>query len=93
MIENTLFYIVLASEEAVKNFNLKPLARIISYADGETEPIDFCIAPVKSSQRALDYIDKKITDIDYFEINEAFSVTVLANMKVNKMIYYPYKVN
>ena len=70
------------SEEAVKSTGVKPLARIISYADGEVDPIDFCIAPVKAAQKALDYIGKKITDVDYFEINEAFSVTVLANMKV-----------
>lgn len=37
--------IVLASEEALKKFNLTPLARIVSYADAEVEPIDFCIGP------------------------------------------------
>jgi len=38
----------LASEEAVKNLNLKPLARIVSYADAEVEPMDFMIAPSKA---------------------------------------------
>jgi len=42
------FLIVLASEEKVKEYNLTPLARIVSYADAETDPIDFCIAPEKS---------------------------------------------
>jgi acetyl-CoA C-acetyltransferase len=73
--------VLMAEDEAIKQ-GLKPLARILSYADHETDPMDFCIAPVKASQRALDYIGKKISDIDYFEINEAFSVTVLANMKL-----------
>lgn len=45
--------IILASEEAVKKYNLKPLARLVSYADAEVEPVDFCIAPSKSSVRAL----------------------------------------
>lgn len=44
---------ILASEQAVKNFNLTPLARIVSYADAEVEPIDFCIAPSKACSIAL----------------------------------------
>lgn len=45
--------IILASEEAVKRYNLKPLARILGYADAETEAIDFCVAPSKSGPKAL----------------------------------------
>jgi len=70
------------SADAAKERGLKPLARIVSYADSETDPIDFCIAPTPAIQKALQYAGKKITDVDFFEINEAFAATVLANMKV-----------
>jgi len=66
----------------VKQAGIKPLARIVSYADSEVDPMDFCISPVKSAQKALEYAGKSLKDIDYFEINGAFSVTVLANMKL-----------
>jgi len=74
--------LILMAEETAQKMNIKPLARIVSYADAEIDPMDFSIAPVKASQKALDYVGKKITDMDFFEINEAFSVTVLANMKL-----------
>ena len=45
--------LILASEKAVKDLKLKPLARVVSYADAEVEPIDFCIAPSKACQIAL----------------------------------------
>lgn len=44
--------------------------------------MDFCIAPAKSSARALTRAGLKMTDIDFHEINEAFAATVLANMKL-----------
>ncbi|CAK93742.1 unnamed protein product (macronuclear) [Paramecium tetraurelia] len=74
--------IILASEEALKKYNLTPLARIVSYADAELDPMDFCIAPTKSSAKALQRAGLKLTNIDYHEINEAFAATVLANMKL-----------
>lgn len=74
--------ILLMSEEKANSLGLKPLARIVSFADYEVDPVDFCIAPTKAVQIALERGGKKITDIDYHEINEAFSVTVLANMKL-----------
>lgn len=70
------------SEEKANKLGLKPLGRILSFADHEVDPIDFCIAPAKAAQIALERAGKKITDVDYHEINEAFAVTVLANMKV-----------
>lgn len=70
------------SEEAAKKQGLKPMARILSWGDAEVDPIDFCIAPAKAGQVALARAGLKITDIDFFEFNEAFSVTVLANMKL-----------
>jgi acetyl-CoA C-acetyltransferase len=41
------------SERKIKELNIKPLARIVSYADAEVDPVDFCIAPAKSSEIAL----------------------------------------
>lgn len=74
--------IILASEEALKKHKLTPLARVVSYADAEVEPVDFCIAPAKSAAKALQRGGLKISNIDFHEINEAFAVTVLANMKL-----------
>ena len=48
---------------------LKPLGRIIAYADAETEPIDFCVAPHHASLKALERAGLTISDIDYFEFN------------------------
>lgn len=53
--------IVLMSEEKVKELNVTPLARIVSYADAELEPIDFCITPSTSAQRALDKAGMKLS--------------------------------
>jgi len=79
--------ILLMSEEKAAKLGLKPLARIVSFADYEVDPIDFCIAPAKAVQIALERAGKKITDVDYHEINEAFSTTVLANMKLLDLDY------
>lgn len=70
------------SEKKVKELGLTPLGRIISYADCEVDPIDFCIAPAKSTQRALERGGMKQSQLEYFEFNEAFSATALANMKL-----------
>eukprot|EP00331_Platyophrya_macrostoma_P034991 CAMPEP_0176445886 /NCGR_PEP_ID=MMETSP0127-20121128/23984_1 /TAXON_ID=938130 /ORGANISM="Platyophrya macrostoma, Strain WH" /LENGTH=406 /DNA_ID=CAMNT_0017831789 /DNA_START=21 /DNA_END=1241 /DNA_ORIENTATION=+ len=84
---------ILMSADKAKEKGLKPLARIVSYADAETDPIDFCIAPTPAIQKALQYAGKKITDIDYFEINEAFAATVLANMKLLDLDHERVNVN
>jgi acetyl-CoA C-acetyltransferase len=66
----------------MKKLGLKPLARIVSYADAEIEPVDFAIAPHYSTKKALARAGLSIGNIDYFEFNEAFSVVCLANMKL-----------
>lgn len=73
---------VLMSEEAAKERGLKPLARIVSFDDGAVAPIDFGIAPAKACQGALARAGLTMKDIEYHEINEAFSAVVLANMKL-----------
>ena len=74
--------IVLASEEAVKRLNLKPIARIVSFSDGEQAPEWFTTAPTISVPKAVQQAGLKLTDIDYFEVNEAFAVVPLAFEKI-----------
>lgn len=74
--------IVIMSEEKMREHNLKPLAKIVGYADAEAEPIDFCIAPAKSIQVLLQNVGMNLSQIEYFEISEAFAVTILANLKL-----------
>ncbi|MCB9230202.1 MAG: acetyl-CoA C-acyltransferase [Bacteroidia bacterium] len=72
--------LVLASGEAVKHHNLKPLAKIIGYADAAKAPEWFTTAPADAIPKAIAKAGLTIDDIDFFEINEAFSVVALANM-------------
>lgn len=64
---------------------MQPIARIVSYADAEVEPCDFCIAPSKSNELCLKKAGLAFSDVDYFEINEAFATTVLANIQISKI--------
>jgi acetyl-CoA C-acetyltransferase len=73
---------VLMSEEKAKDLGLKPLAYITSYADAEQEPKWFTTAPAKALPKALKKANLEISDIDFFEFNEAFSVVGLANSKI-----------
>ncbi|SFW30330.1 acetyl-CoA C-acyltransferase [Cellulophaga fucicola] len=74
--------LVLMSAEKAKELNLKPLAKIKSYADAAHEPEWFTTAPSKALPKALDKAGITIGDVDYFEFNEAFAVVGLANMKI-----------
>jgi acetyl-CoA C-acetyltransferase len=75
--------VFLMSEEGMKRANItEPLAEIVAYADAEVNPLDFNIAPEKAARLALQRAGLKATDIDFWEFNEAFSVTGLANMKL-----------
>jgi len=71
--------LVLMSADKAKELGLKPLARILSYADAQQAPEWFTTAPSKAIPLALQRAGKSITDVDFFEINEAFSVVSLAN--------------
>jgi acetyl-CoA C-acetyltransferase len=53
----------------VKQSGVKPLARIVNYADAEIEPVDFSIAPQYSTKKVLQKAGLKISGIDYFEYN------------------------
>ncbi len=72
---------ILMSERKVKELGINPLARIVSFADAEHEPEWFTTAPTVAAPKALKKAGLSINDIDYFEVNEAFSVVVMAFMK------------
>jgi acetyl-CoA C-acetyltransferase len=74
--------VVLMSEIKAKELGLEPLAYIKGYADAAHEPEWFTTAPAKALPKALERAGISISDIDYFEFNEAFSVVGLANMKL-----------
>jgi len=85
--------LILASAEKVKELNLKPLARIVSFADAEHEPEWFTTAPVEAAPIALQRAGLTTDQIDYFEVNEAFSVVALnfaksLNISQDKMNIY-----
>lgn len=74
--------LVLMSSKKAEELNLKPLAKIKSYADAAQEPKWFTTAPAKALPKALAKANLTLEEIDYFEFNEAFSVVGLANMKI-----------
>lgn len=74
--------LILVSKEKMEELGLKPLARIVSYADAAQAPEDFTTAPSKALPIALKKAGLELTDIDFFEFNEAFSVVGLANNKI-----------
>ncbi len=74
--------LVLMSAAKAKELNLKPLAKIKSFADAAHQPEWFTTAPAKALPKAISKAGISIDDIDYFEFNEAFAVVGLANMKL-----------
>jgi acetyl-CoA C-acetyltransferase len=74
--------LVLMSKEKMEELGLKPLAKIVSYADAAHEPEWFTTAPAKALPIALKKAGLEVSDIDYFEFNEAFSVVGLVNNKI-----------
>jgi len=62
-------YSVISSEEKIKKLGLKPLARIVNYADAEIEPVDFAISPHYSTKKVLSKAGLTIGNIDFFELN------------------------
>jgi len=73
---------VLMSEDEAKARGLKPLARILGYDDAAVQPIDFAIAPAKACSSLLKKLGMKSSDIQFHEVNEAFSAVALANIKL-----------
>lgn len=74
--------LILASKEAVEKHGLQPIAKVVSYADAAQAPEWFTTAPAKALPIALGKAGLKNEDIDFWELNEAFSVVGLANIKL-----------
>lgn len=83
--------LILASEAAIKRYNLTPLARFVSYASRGVPPHIMGIGPVEAIPAALRYAGLNHQDIDWFELNEAFAAQSLAVM--NTLGLDPAKVN
>ncbi|HEY0108705.1 MAG TPA: acetyl-CoA C-acyltransferase [Fibrella sp.] len=74
--------LVLMSATKAAELGLKPLARILAYADAENEPQWFTTAPTKAVPLALERAGLTVDQIDFFEVNEAFAVVALAFSQV-----------
>ncbi len=77
--------LVLMSKEKMEKLGLKPLARILSFADAQQAPEWFTTAPAKALPIAVQKAGLTMDQIDYFEINEAFSVVAIANNQLMKL--------
>ena len=74
--------LVLMSLDKANELGIIPIAKIVSYADAAQEPEWFTTAPAKAVPLAISKAGLDISDVDYFELNEAFSVVGIANMKI-----------
>ena len=83
--------VLLMSKEKAEELGIKPLAKILAFADAQQAPEWFTTAPSKAIPRAIEKANLKPADIDYYEINEAFSAVAIANNREMKLD--PAKVN
>lgn len=83
--------LVLMSADKAKELNIKPLAKIISYADAAQDPKWFTTAPALAVPKALAKASLSVENVNFFELNEAFSVVGLVNIDLMKL--NPEKVN
>ena len=83
--------VVLVSEAKLKELHIKPICKVLGWADAAREPERFTIAPALAIPKAIKHAGLTEEDIDYYEINEAFSVVALANLKLLSLD--PEKVN
>ena len=74
--------LILVSEKAVEKYDLKPIAKIVSYADAAQAPEWFTTAPSLAIPKALAKAGLTTSDIDYWELNQAFAVVGLANIQI-----------
>lgn len=74
--------VVLVSESKLKELNIKPIAKILGWGDAAKAPSKFTTAPALAIPKALKHAGVSADSIDAYEINEAFSVVSLANMKL-----------
>jgi len=74
--------LVLMSKEKMEALGCKPIAKVIGYADAEQAPEKFTTTPAIALPKAVAKAGLKMSDISFIELNEAFSVVALANMKL-----------
>ena len=74
-------FVLIMNEDMVKELNLEPVARMVSYAAVGVEPRIMGIGPVKAIPKAIEQAGLKLKDIDLFELNEAFASQSLAVMR------------
>jgi acetyl-CoA C-acetyltransferase len=77
--------LVLMSKEKAEELGLKPLAKIVSYADAEQAPEWFTTTPAIAIPRAVEKAGLQMSDISFIELNEAFAVVAIANMQLMKL--------
>jgi len=73
--------LIICSKEKAEELGIKPIAKIVSYADAAQEPEWFTTAPSKALPKALKKANLSASDVDYWELNQAFSVVGLANIQ------------
>ncbi|KAL2125071.1 hypothetical protein VTJ04DRAFT_1436 [Mycothermus thermophilus] len=74
--------VVLVSEAKLKELGIKPLAKILGWGDAARDPSHFTVAPALAIPKAIQHAGLTPDQVDYYEINEAFSVVALANIKI-----------
>ena len=74
--------LVLMSKEKAEELHIKPIAKVVSYADAAQEPKWFTTAPAKAVPKALAKANLSTEEIDFWELNQAFSVVGLVNTKL-----------
>lgn len=75
-------FLILASEKFIKENNIKPIAQIINYDLSVDEPKQFPLVPIKSIKKLCEKENLDISNIDYFEINEAFAIAPIMCHKI-----------
>lgn len=85
--------LILMTAARAREIGAKPIARILSFADNETEPVHFAIAPKDAFVKTIERAGISKSDVDLFEINEAFSSVALANMKLLGLDHEKVNVN
>jgi acetyl-CoA C-acetyltransferase len=85
--------LVIMSGAKAQALGLKPLAKIRGFGDAAQDPVEFTIAPSKAVPVALHHAGLQLSDVDYHEINEAFSVVALANMRLMNLDHARVNVN
>lgn len=83
--------VILMSKEKAEKLGLKPIAKILGFADAQQAPEWFTTTPAKAIPKAISKAGLNFEQVDYFEINEAFSVVSIANNRLMKLD--PEKVN